>query len=553
MATNLSGSLSEFTLAEVLALLSMGRRTARMQVSTPTSVGVVHLVDGKVSSATADCSRASLLRSVVAALPVPADDLAPAVGADDPVRHLVDGGVVDRAEAQQVAQEQSTEAVAEMLGWESGDFAVSVGDVDAGDIGLRVGVDELVSAAEDRAQAWADLRSALPAPESVLALVPEVAQGPVVDAEDWAVLARVDGRRTLDEVLAAMGAAPLAAGNRLVELMGRGLVSVRVGNVDVESERANQLIDQFESPAGVGAAAFAVADQGPDLVAVDAAAVAEPTAEPSEFVAFGGEHVEQDSGPSPFFPAPAGDEVQVPVFDVGVETAAVEAEVPVFDVGLEPVYDEAQVPVFDVGGETAAESVSFEPAPVDAQAFEVEDAEPVLVSHEPAPVAAEPVSFLADPVASLDEAGAEFAWSPWAQEMGLGEATSGHFEAAPAAEGTVEEDGYGPDDTEAFPAPQAPQSIEPLPVVDEVVEVAGSVPSMLPEPRLPGDGGAETVQPFEPQVGAHALETPAPEAPAYYAEAASPQEPGSAGEPEVAPDPLAGGLLAHLMSSVRGL
>ncbi len=41
MATNLSGSLSEFTLAEVLALLSMGRRTARMQVSSPTAVGVV--------------------------------------------------------------------------------------------------------------------------------------------------------------------------------------------------------------------------------------------------------------------------------------------------------------------------------------------------------------------------------------------------------------------------------------------------------------------------------------------------------------------------------
>jgi hypothetical protein len=476
----------------------------------------------------------------------------------------VDGGVVDRAEAQQVAHQQSTEAVAEMLGWESGDFAVSVGDVDPGDIGLRVGVDELVSAAEDRAQAWADLRSALPAPESVLALVPEVAQGPVVDAEDWAVLARVDGRRTLDEVLAAMGAAPLAAGNRLVELMGRGLVSVRVGNVDVESERTNQLIDQFESPAGVGAAGFAVADQGPDLVAVEAAAVAEPIAETGEYVAFGSEHVEQaitepstslvggmqDSGPSPFFPA--GDEVPVPAFDVGVETT-VEAEVPVFDVGVEPAYDEAQVPVFDVGVETAAESLSFEDAPVIAQAFEVEVAEPVLVSHEPAPVSAEPVSFLTDPVASLDEAGAEFAWSPWAQEMGLGEPTASHFQAAPAAEGTVEEDGYGPDDTEALPAPQAPQSIEPLPVVDQVVEVAGAVPSMLPEPRLPGDGGAEQGQPFAPQVGAHALETPTPEVPAYHAEVASPEEPGSAGEPEVAPDPLAGGLLAHLMSSVRGL
>ena len=94
------------------------------------------------------------------------------------------------------------------------------------------------------------------------------------------------------------------------------------------------------------------------------------------------------------------------------------------DVGLEPVSDEAQVPVFDVGGETATESVSFEPEPVNAQAYEVAPAGPSPRAM-PAPVAAEPVSFLTDPVASLDEAGAEFAWSPWAQEMGLGEAIGG--------------------------------------------------------------------------------------------------------------------------------
>ena len=434
MATNLSGSLSEFTLAEVLALLSMGRRTARMQVSSPTAVGVVNLVDGRVSSATADCSRASLLRSAVAALPIPTDDLAAAVCTDDPVRHLVDGGVVDRAEAQQVAQEQSTEAVAEMLGWESGEFAVSVGEVDSGDIGMRVEVDQLVAAAEDRAQVWADLRAALPAADSVLALVADVAQGPVVDAEDWAVLARIDGRRTLEEVLAAMGAAPLAAGHRLVDLMGRGLVSVRVGDADADSERANQLIDQFEVGAGavVGSAVEAeveavevVADEVPELLEVQAD-VPEPTElVVSQPMSLPGE-VEHDVSPSVF--AAEAQEPPMPVF--------------------EPV---------------------FEPA------WEVEASGPVFVDPEPvAPVETEQVSFLDDPVASLDEAGAEFAWSPWAQEMGLSEGTSGNFQAAPAAEGTVEEDDFGSADTDAFPAPQAPQGMQPVsdsPEVFEVVQV----------------------------------------------------------------------------------
>ena len=533
MATNLSGSLSEFTLAEVLALLSMGRRTARMQVSSSTAVGVVHLVDGEVCSATADCSRASLLRSIVASLSVPADDLAAAVGTDDPVRHVVDSGVVDRAEAQQVAQEQCTEALAEMLGWESGEFAVSVGDEDAGDIGLRVEVDQMVAAAQDRAQAWADLRSALPDPETVLALVPEVAQGPVLDAEDWAVLARVDGRRTLDEVLAAMGAAPLAAGNRLVELMGRGLVSVRVGNADVESERANQLVDQFES-GGVPAAAV-VADEAPDLVEAAADVAQHAGLDASQPVSPPGEPEQELISPAI---VPEADEAPVPVFDVGVEMDAAEAPVPVYDVGVEM---------------DAAEAVSFEPVPVATPPFEVDGPDAAFVDPEQVPVAAEPVSFLSDPVASLDEAGAEFAWSPWAQEMGLGEASAQRFQAAPAAEGTVEEDGYGPDDTDAYPAPLAPQSMVAPTVEVDAFAAGGAAPAVLPEPRLPGDGGAEHVQQFEPPVGSHALDSQVPVAPASDAEVASSEEPGSAGEPDAVPDPLAGGLLAHLMSSVRGL
>ncbi len=247
MTTNLSGSLSEFSLAEVLSLLGMGGRTARMQVTCADAVGTVHLVEGRISSATADSARAGLLRGVVAALPVPADDLAQALLAEAPVRSLVDAGVVDREAAQRVASEHCTEAVGEMLDWTSGEFAVWVGSQDPADIGVRLDVHELVAAARERAQEWHDLRAALPESDSVLALVPDVAQAPVVDREDWAVLARVDGRRTLAEVLAAQGAAPLSAGNRLVELMGRGLVAVQVGGGDAEQQRTNQMLDAFDA------------------------------------------------------------------------------------------------------------------------------------------------------------------------------------------------------------------------------------------------------------------------------------------------------------------
>ena len=97
--------------------------------------------------------------------------------------------------------------------------------------------------------------------------LPSVDQAPVVDLEDWAVLARVDGRRTLAEVLAAMGASPLAAGNRLVQLMGRGLVAVQVGGGDAEQEQANQMLDAFEAGAPLTTVIEVVVAPEPENVA----------------------------------------------------------------------------------------------------------------------------------------------------------------------------------------------------------------------------------------------------------------------------------------------
>ena len=224
MTTNLSGSLSEFSLAEVLSLLGMGGRTARMQVSTPDSVGIVHLVDGEVCAATADSARAGLLRAVVAGLPVPADDLARPCMSAEPVRALVDSGVLDAMPSCRWLPSSAPRRSARCSPGPTGSSP---------------------SGSEPRTRrtsgcAWASTTWCRRSPEAGPGVErpqggtargglgarprPRSRPAPGVDVDDWAVLARVDGRRTLAEVLAAMGASPLASGGRLVRLMGRGLV-----------------------------------------------------------------------------------------------------------------------------------------------------------------------------------------------------------------------------------------------------------------------------------------------------------------------------------------
>ena len=616
MTTNLSGSLSEFSLAEVLSLLGMGGRTALMQVTSADAVGAVHLVEGRISSATADSARAGLLRGVVAALPVPADDLARALLAEAPVRSLVDGGVVDREATQRVASEHCTEAVGVMLDWTSGEFAVWVGSQDPADIGVRLDVQELVAAARERAQEWHELRAALPESDSVLALVPDVEQAPVVDREDWAVLARVDGRRTLAEVLAAQGASPLVAGNRLVQLMGRGLVAVQLGGGDAEQARANQMLDSFDAGGGpvdevVEELAAAVPEYVPevhDLFVTEPEAVEEwqvavadswSDSELAPVISFGVESAvesapvpAEESAPASKWAAlvapefPAG---PVPVlsraFPAELEPTAYELEPTAYELEptayeLEPTAYELEPTAYELeptAYELEPAAYELEPAAYELEptAYELEPAayelEPAAYELEPTGVPAEsgtaeadglpyhvesdvqegaPVTCDLEPLAG--PVGEPFAWSPWAQEMGLGEAPGVAVTAPESFTGSrfsdMVEDAGGHGHTEAFPVPQAP--------VAEVAEVhtpldhapVGEVAQLMPQPRDPGDGVGEPIS-YARGIGAHAS---APEYPQAQAVAGGPAE-GTEAQVESASDPLAGGLLAHLMSSVRGL
>jgi hypothetical protein len=114
------------------------------------------------------------------------------------------------------------------------------------------------------------------------------------------------------------------------------------------------------------------------------------------------------------------------------------------------------------------------------------------------------------------------------------------------------EDAGGHGHTDAFPVPQAPEA-GLLDGADPSAEQVDEIATFVPQPRDPGAGVVDPVA-YAQAVGAHAAVPeylPAPEA---ATEVVVESELGTS-EPqaESAPDPLAGGLLAHLMSSVRGL
>jgi hypothetical protein len=578
MTMNLSGSLDAFGLDEVLALLGMGGRTARMQVTSAAGVGSIHLVDGEVSAASADCTRAGLLRQVVAAVPVPASDLVRALEHADPVRALVDSGTVDRDVAQEVSAEHLVDALGEMLAWGQGEFAVWAGEADPGDIGTRVPVDEAVARGRARAGEWERVRGQLPEPDSILALAPSVDHPPVLALDDWSMLARIDGRRTLAEVLAAAGCAPLIASDRMVDLMGRGLVQVRSLDAAESVDEVSQLLDEYEAPWAAGAvgvdpaglldhvdtdiaapfeaddAEEAVADAGAEGVAVEVAV---------ESAIDSGVAAGMEAGVAAGVELPAAEGVS----DAGVvwalETGSEGIEQPVAVAWGEPEVAEwvVEQPV-EVAGWTepdvaewveSAQVVTWNEPEASAAQVTWTEAENDTAPTAPStyvladPTPAEPV-----PPVATERIAAAVEWSPWAQALGLGApAPAGELAVDPLAGPGIAQmiaDATGMTETTEIPVPLAPVAY------GAVATEVDAAPAAFVDPVEAQQGIPLGAQAEAAQV------VPAPRAPEEFAapidEAEPVEEPTpvpALAPPPARPDPLAGGLLSHLIDSVRGI
>ena len=190
---------------------------------------------------------------------------------------------------------------------------------------------------------------------------------------------------------------------------------------------------------------------------------------------------------------------------------------------------------------------------------------PELHDADAAPVAVDAPVIPPEP--EREPAAEAFAWSPWAQEMGLGEPSADAVvepalapapASAPAhapspgqdyADMMAEDQSSG--HTDDFPTPQSPMAGTAVGGVAVAADPHEALAGALPEPRQPGDlVAAEPVA--APPLGTHAIADEAvPNAPVQAPVPVS--EPGGSAPQGDLADPLAGGLLAHLMSSVRGL
>lgn len=237
----LEGDLTDFTLPDVLRLLAFTSKTGRLTLDDGVQSGRVELLDGRVRDASADAGRLPLARRILGAGLASGPALLDVLATRDALptdlqlaRALVEAGQADAGTMAELLREQTVDAAFDLLRWPAGSFrfiAAPDAAASAGVLELAFPVDELLEEATRRLEQWDALVGRTGALDAVVTIArPE--RGPGDHAEvsllpdGWGLLALVDGRRTVADLVAVSGQGEYRTRRTLGGLLDEGVVTV---------------------------------------------------------------------------------------------------------------------------------------------------------------------------------------------------------------------------------------------------------------------------------------------------------------------------------------
>jgi hypothetical protein len=228
----LEGTLDAFSLPDIFQLLSYTKKTGTLHLRREGQHGVVHVRDGAVTGGRGDVSRQALGRRLVGAGLVDDETLAAAAEQvlDNPGlglgKTLVETGKVDADAARDLAAEQASDAVFELLRWPNGEFAFVMDEQDPDEVGASLAVEDVVAEAHRRLSAWQALEDKVPSLDAVVTVVASPSAEPAFSRDEWALLALVNGERSVSDLVSLAGTGEFVVVAALADLAERGLVNV---------------------------------------------------------------------------------------------------------------------------------------------------------------------------------------------------------------------------------------------------------------------------------------------------------------------------------------
>ena len=248
----LEGSIDAFSLPDIFSLLSMTKKTGGLHLRRDGSHGVVWFTTGSVTGGASDITTQSLGRRLVGAGVVSDDALAAAVdrAGEEAIgvgRALQLGGSLDDGVIHDIASEHIVDSVFDLLRWPDGDFAFVIDEPNPDDVGVSSAVDDVVTEARRRLETWSNVSTTVPSPQTVLSFASNPPEDPQLSRDDWMLLALVDGRRTVAEIVRLLGRGDFAVVSGLADLIGRGLLVAGESDVVADLTRRYDVLARLEA------------------------------------------------------------------------------------------------------------------------------------------------------------------------------------------------------------------------------------------------------------------------------------------------------------------
>lgn len=351
----LEGTLDAFSLPDIFSLLSMTKKTGGLHLRRSSAHGAVWFADGMITGGVSDLDRQSLARRIAGSGRVSDEALTAAVthvrldGEAGFARILRDADAIDEGVLHSLVTEHITDSVFDLMRWADGTFAFALDEPNRDGVGVSCAVEDVVAEARRRLDVWSSLDAAVADPDATLTVSIELESDPELTADEWSLVALVDGQRSIGEIVDLCGRGEYAVTVTLADLVSRKLLQLGEGSIGALERRQDQ-IAALEAPT-------LPASARPAAAAVPAA-------------------------PDPSFPEPTPVapvyETPAPIYETPAPAAPLPP--PPYDLPAQPAPQTPLPPVYD---EPVAQPVAEAPAPERSPAVPYRDDGPFTSGRQP--------------------------------------------------------------------------------------------------------------------------------------------------------------------------
>jgi hypothetical protein len=237
------GTLEEFSLAEIIRLISQTRRTGVLEINGLTGRGRVEFRDGAICGAESNLSREPLGRKLVRSGVLSESQLWNALSRQEksPRRlgeTLVSAGLAAPEDVDSALREQIEDSIVDVLRLEPTEFSWSAEAPHEGVVVLPA--ENLLAALSDRMHELETIKSHIPSEDASVSLAPIPPFGADeirLSLDDWRVLVFLGARRTVHDLLHYSGSGETQMLRSLERLVSAGLIEV----TDPTTRRHNRI------------------------------------------------------------------------------------------------------------------------------------------------------------------------------------------------------------------------------------------------------------------------------------------------------------------------